>query len=152
MLNTTLIPDDWTPKLASAIAGALREFVPRLGSEPLAMLAVDCHPWHGGLGLAALTGIEVATQSFLADPAEMAAWRYFDFARDMPSWKATSELGNQMKSAYHVGDCTAIADAFLHACATAITSNVVCEALAPLVRTNTFRLSVAHPDDGREFV
>jgi hypothetical protein len=150
-LNDT-VPRDWTPRLASAIAGALREFAPQLGTELLAMLALDCHPWHGSIGIAALTAKEIAADRAFDDPAEMAAWRFFDFARDFESWEAATALGQEMKSVYYSGDRPAVVEAFLGACAAAITSDVVVEALDGIARVDGFRLSVAHPDNGREFV
>lgn len=116
------------------------------------MLALDCHPWHGSIGIAALTAKEVATDRALDDPAEMAAWRFFDFARDFESWQAATALGQEMKSAYDSGDRPAVVEAFLSACAAAMTSNAVGEALEGFTRAPGFRLSVAHPDNGREFV
>jgi hypothetical protein len=151
-VNGKVIPDDWAPRLASAISAAMREFAPLVGAEPLAMLALDCHPWHGTLGLAALTAREVASDNLLADPAEMAAWRYFDFAQEFPSWKVVSDLGKRMRLDYEAGDRLAVAEAFMRACAAAISSKSVGDALAAFVRTDGFRLSVAHPDDRREFV
>ena len=151
-MNSTFIPDDWTQQLASAIAATLREFAPRIGAEPLAMLALDCHPWNGTLGLAALTATEVVSDNLLADPAEMAAWQHFDYAGELPSWQAASGLGKRMKSAYEAGDRPAVSEAFFRAAAAALTSHVVSDSLAAFSRTDNFRLSVAHPDDGREFV
>lgn len=146
------VPRDWTPRLASAIAGALREFAPQVGAEPLAMLALDCHPWHGSIGIAALTVKEIAADRALDDPAEMAAWRFFDFARDFDSWQVASELGQEMKSAYDSGDRPVVVEAFFRACAAAIKSNAVAKGLEGFIRIDGFRLSVAHPDNGREFV
>jgi hypothetical protein len=151
-LNDAQVPDDWIPRLASAIAAALREFAPKLGAEPLAMLALDFHPWHGSIGLAALTATEVATDKSLADPAEMAAWRFFDFARDFESWQLTTPLAEQMRSAYYSGDRPAVVEAFFGACAAAISSEPVSAALGEFTRAIGFGISVAHPDNGREFV
>jgi hypothetical protein len=150
-MNET-VPRDWTPRLASAIAGALREFTQHVGAEPLVMLALDCHPWHGSIGIAALTANEATADKALNDPAEMAAWRFFDFARDFDSWQVATVLGQQMKSAYYSGDRPAVVEAFFSACAAAITSNVVGEAIESFIRLDGFRFSVAHPDNGREFV
>jgi hypothetical protein len=147
-----LIPDDWTPRLASAIVAALREFAPQVGAEPLAMLALDCHPWHGTIGVAALTAKEVAGDKGLADPAEMAAWRFFDFARDFDCWQVATVLAQEMKSAYYSGGRPAVVEACFSACAAAITCDVVGEALEGFARVDGFRLSVAHPDNRREFV
>ncbi|MEZ6142795.1 MAG: hypothetical protein R3B84_19710 [Zavarzinella sp.] len=150
LLNDTVLKN-WTLRLSLAIAGALLELAPQVGAEPLAMLALDCHPWHGNIGIAALTAKEVADKA-INDPAEMAAWRFFDFARDFGSWQVATVLGQEMKSAYYSGERPAVVKAFFSACAIAITSSVVAEAIAGFVRVDGFRLSVAHPDDGREFV
>jgi hypothetical protein len=147
-----LVPHDWTPRLVSAIAAALREFAPKVGAEPLAMLALDCHPWHGSIGIAALTAKEVAADKALDDPAEMAAWRFFDFACDFDSWRVAGVLAQEMKSAYYSGDRPAVVEAFFSACAAAITSDAVGGALESFTRVDGFRLSVAHPDNGREYV
>jgi hypothetical protein len=116
------------------------------------MLALDCRPWHGSIGLAALTATEVVTDKALADPAEMAAWRYFDFPRDFESWQLATALAEAMRSAYYSGNRPAVVEAYFGACAAALTSEAVGEALGGFTRTDGFRLSVAHPDDGREFV
>jgi hypothetical protein len=146
------VPHDWTPRLASAIAEALCEFAAKFGTEPLSILALDCHPWQGSIGIAALTAKEVAADSAFNNPAEMAAWRFFDFARDFESWQAAVALGVQMKSAYYSGDRPAVVEAFFSACAAAISSDSVAEALKAITLVDAFRLSVAHPDNGREFV
>ncbi len=147
-----MVPRDWTPRLALAIAGALREFASHVGTEPLAMLALDCHPWHGSIGIAVLTAKEVAADRALDNPAEMAAWRFFDFASEFDSWHAATALGQEMKAAYYSGDRPAVVEAFFSACAAAITSDAVAVALEGFIRVDDFRLSAAHPDDRREFV
>ncbi len=154
-----LVRADWTPRLADALAGAIREIAPRLGGEPVVMLAVDCHPWDRTLGLSLLTRAEAAADALLADPAEVAAWRWFDFARDLTAWGPAAALGDEMRAAYEADDSDvassdrpAVAAAFLRACAAALQSAQVGDALARLTRADGFRLSAAHPDDGREFV
>jgi hypothetical protein len=151
-LNDKLVPHNWTPRLVSAIAAALREFAPQVAAERLAILALYCHPWHGSIGIAALTAKEVTSDKALDDPAEMAAWRFFDFARDFDSWQVTTVLAQEMKSAYYSRDRPEVVEAFFRACAAAITSDAVAEALEGFTRVDGFRLSVAHPDNGREFV
>ena len=57
-----------------------------------------------------------------------------------------------MRAAYEAADDRrAVAEAFLRACAVAMTSLDVAAAVELLVRGGDFRISVAHPDDGREF-
>ena len=60
------VPDHWKPRLASALAAAIRESRQVLGSEPIVCLDIGCFPWHGGFELSALT-----TTEFAADPAVM---------------------------------------------------------------------------------
>jgi hypothetical protein len=138
--------------LADAIAAAVREFAPKLRGEAVALLAVDCHPWHGSIALAILTVAEVAADGLLADPAEMAAWRHYDFARGLSSWQPVAGLGQEMQAAYEAGDRPAVGEAFLRACAAAVSSPQVAASLELLERSGDFRISVAHPDDGHEFV
>jgi hypothetical protein len=146
------VPEDWTARLAAAIAAALSDFAARPSAEAVAMLAVDCHPWHGSLALALLTTAEAETDPLLADPAEMAAWRYYDFARDLPCWQSVAQLGAEMRAAYDAGERPAVAIAFLRACTAAVLSPQAGAALRRLSQARGFRLSVAHPDNGQEFV
>jgi hypothetical protein len=147
----TPVPDDWVPRLAATVAATIREFAPRLGGIPVKMLAVDCHPWNGFVGLAVLTADEAIKDGTLADPSEMAAWHY-GFSEGLASWRPAAPLGSLMRAAYEAADDRrAVAEAFLRACAVAMTSPDVAAALESLVRVGDFRISVAHPDDGREF-
>ena len=146
------VPEDWTPRLAEAVAGALREFAPTLGGEPVILLAVDCHPWNGTLGLSGLTAAEAEADSLLNDPAEMAAWEHYEFAARLASWQPTAGLGAEMQAAYDAGDRPAVAAAFLSACAAAVRSPSVSAALTSLTQADGFRWSVTHPDSGQEFV
>ena len=146
------VPDDWTSQLATIVAATIREFAPRLGDLPVTMLAVDCHPWHGSVELAVLTADEATKDTMLADPSEMAAWRHFGFSEGLASWRAAAPLGRSMKAAYEAADDRrAAAEAFLRACAFAVAAPEVAAAIGSLVRAADFRISVAHPDDGRDF-
>jgi hypothetical protein len=128
------------------------EFAPQLGGDEVAILAVDCHPWHGLITLALLTAEEVQSNPLLVDPAEMAAWRHYDFTRASVAWQPVTELGREMQTAYERGQRSDVAEAFLRACAEAVSSPLVAAALGQLSRADAFRLSVTHPDDNREFV
>jgi hypothetical protein len=145
------VPNDWTPRLVASIA--VREFAPALGGSPVAMLAVDCHPWHGSVELALLTAGEVAAAPELADPADMAAWRHYRFSNGLAAWQLVASLGREVRVAYEAAaDPGAAAEAFMRACADAAVSPQVTAAVKLLVRAAGFRLTVTHPDDGREFV
>jgi hypothetical protein len=138
--------------LTDTLASAVCEFAPQLVGEAVVLLAVDCHPWHGRIALAALTAAEVAADPPLADPAEMAAWRYYDFTEALSAWQPAARLGREMRAAYEAGDRPQVADAYLRTCARAVGSAQFTAALACLQRASGFRVSVTHPDDGREFV
>lgn len=147
-----LIPANWTPQLADAIAASLREFAPRLQGNEVVLLAVICLPWHGLLSLAILTAEELAEDAALADPRSTMEWRYGEFTEEIQSWRQTTPLAQQMRAAYDgSSDCPAAAIAFLRACATAAATATVTEAVGTLTRANGFRISIPHPDSGREF-
>jgi hypothetical protein len=82
----------------------------------------------------------------------MAAWKHYDFASQLSSWRPVEELSRQMQIAYEAGNKPAVADAFLRACAAAVSSPQVVVALALLKHSDNFQVSAAHPDDDREFV
>lgn len=138
--------------LADIIAATVREFAPVLRGTPVVLLAVDCQPWHGLLGISLLTAAEVDADAQLADPAEMAAWRYYDFSAGLASWQPAALLGRFMQAAYEsASDRQATAESFLRACAGAVASPLVVAAVRSLERTGNFRISVTDPDNGREF-
>lgn len=105
------------------------------------------------VGLAILTGEELANNRMLAEPAEMAAWRHYDFASQLAAGRSFIPLGEQMRSAYYQAENRPrTAEAFLEACAVAVTAPPVTAALELLKREKGFRISVTHPDSNREFV
>jgi hypothetical protein len=149
------VPDDWTSRLASAIAAALREFSGSgLRGEPAAAFDVGCFPWHGSVELSVLTAAALDADPVLAEPGEQSAWPHYDFAAGLPAWEPVAELGRQMANAYRAaGEAgrPAVVEAYLRACAAAVASPLVQEALGALRHDSRFRVSVAHPDDGRQF-
>jgi hypothetical protein len=82
----------------------------------------------------------------------MAAWRHHDFTQELLSWQPVAVLGREMQAAYEAGERPTVAESFLRSCAAAVSSPQVVAALALLERADEFRVSVTHPDDGREFV
>ncbi len=147
------VPSDWTPRLAAAVADAIREFAPTLRGSPVVLLAVDCHPWHGSVDLAVLTAGEVAADAGLADPADMAAWQHYCFSDRLAAWRPVAALGAEARRGYEAAaDPQAAAEAFMRACAAATAHPEVVAAAELLERAAGFRFTVTHPDDGREFV
>jgi hypothetical protein len=138
--------------LTGVVAAAVRDLASHLRGTPVALLAVDCHPWNGSLGLAVLTASEADADSLLADPSEMAAWQHFQCAAGLPAWGPAADLGREMRAAYTAAaDRRATVDQYLRACAAAMANPEVAAAVELLDRDRRFRVSVAHPDDGREF-
>lgn len=145
--------EDWTGRLAAAIAATLREFTLQIGNTSISLLAVDCHPWHGRIGLSALTSAELGRDALLNDPSEMAAWQHHDFSNPFPAWQPVRRLGEEMQGAYeNSSNRPAVAENYFQACARAVTSSEVRSAIELLPRAGAFRVSVSHPDSGREFV
>jgi hypothetical protein len=98
-----------------------------------------------------------------ADPdlvAEIASWRYYNFAGEWTSWKSAEELLKQMSAVYHGDpdddgdldkDLAAVATEFVKACATAVANADVKKALGEFNRDGRFRINVVHPDSRQEF-
>ncbi|WP_143392989.1 hypothetical protein [Fimbriiglobus ruber] len=150
------MPEDWIPRLAVAVAAALREYSAwRLRGKPVVAFDVGCFPWHGSVELSLLTADELDTDPALQEPGELAAWHHYNFSAGLSSWDPESELGRQMAEAYQAADNEgsrlATVDTFLRACAEAIARPEVTEALGSLVRDARFQIRVAHPDNGRQF-
>jgi hypothetical protein len=147
-----LVPAAWTARLADAIAASLREFAPQLQGSEVVLLQVTCLPWHGLLGLAILTAEEFAEDARLADPRRTMDWQHGEFTEEVEAWGPTAALAQEMRAAYYgSSDCPAAALAFLRACARAAAAATVVKAVSLLERADGFRVSVPHPDDGREF-
>ena len=147
------MPDDhWAKQLAGLIRGSILEFSEQV-TDQIEMVAVDCHPWNGFLALAALTHAEALRDPALADPAEMAAWEHYDFGSTLASWTPASNLSLQMREEYsEAGNFKAgVAEAYFRACAAAVGSDEVRRSLASRWLSDTFRISVAHPDTGEEY-
>jgi hypothetical protein len=152
MASGTPVPGNWTSRLAAAVAAVVRELAAELQGAPVVLLAVDCHPWHGALDLAVLTAEEADADELLMNPAEMAAWRYYHFTEGRASWSPAAALGREMREAYEAAsDRQAAAEEFFRGCAVALTRPEAAAAIERLERDRRFRISVAHPDDGREF-
>lgn len=149
------VSDDWTTQLASAIAAAIREFRPLLGNEPIACLDIGCFPWHGSIELSALTVAELDADSAVLGPQEIASWRYYNFSNELASWVKAAVLGQRMSQAYYTAEDdirAATAEAYMQGCATAVVSPEVKDAVDSLPRDPRFRIRVAHPDSGRNFM
>lgn len=145
-----MVTPQWRNKLSQAIVNAVPILQARLGDDALVILALDCHPWNGGLYLAALTQSEVNADPLLCDPAEMAAWRHYHFTEGL-AWNVDS-LCDAMKTDYYSSeDHDATAESYLRSCAAALSDETVVRALRPLPLHNDFRLSVTHPDHGTEY-
>jgi hypothetical protein len=146
---------DWTPRLAAAIAAALREFgTGRPRGKPVVAFDVGCLLWHGLAELSVLTAEELDADPVMLELGEQAAWHHDNFPVGLASWTAAAESGRQMAEAYRSvgeGGRAEMVDAFLRASAAAVASAEVRAALESLERDPRFRVSVAHPDNGQRF-
>ncbi|MBA4191400.1 MAG: hypothetical protein C0467_25755 [Planctomycetaceae bacterium] len=141
----------WIGALAQRVATTLSAYRVRVNCA-VEVIALDCHPWNGLLELSLLTAEEIARDPALNDAREMAAWEHYNFGSRVIEWRLSDELEAFMRSSYNsAGEYrTAVADRFIGACAIACYSELVQQAVARYALTNHFRMSVSHPDDGRE--
>ncbi|WP_145238376.1 hypothetical protein [Urbifossiella limnaea] len=103
-----------------------------------------------------MTAAEADADGRLLDPREMAAWGRYWYTDELPAWTPVAELGQEMRPAYEAaagttGEHREVAEAYFQACARAVASPEVGKAVDLFVRDLRFRLTVTHPDDGREF-
>jgi len=144
--------ETWSSDLAGIIAATVAELAPNFAGESIAMLAIDCHPWHGTLALCVLTESECADDPELRDPAEMAAWRFFECSEGVDAWSPAFALAESMRAAYDAADdSAAVAGSYLQNCADALAHQSVSDALSKLNVSPQFRLSITHPDVGTEY-
>jgi hypothetical protein len=118
------------------------------------MFALDCAPWNGMIGLAFLTRSELKDAPFLADVAEMAAWKYFDFSADLPSWQPAIGVASRMRPCYEAAEEANRQDVvrqFCRRCAEAVASEPVQDMLARYRLARDFKITVQHPDTAEEF-
>jgi hypothetical protein len=144
--------DDWKIDLSATVACTLNAFSSQI-QDRVELFAIDCHPWNGILFLAFLTVPEVEMNPKLKEPAEMAAWRYYDFASVVSAWKPSLKLGGLMREAYEQAEknCPEVADVFFRACADAAKMTAVQRAISKYKLSNAFRITVCHPDTGQEY-
>lgn len=146
------IADTWSNRFSRVVIDTLNALLPRLTNTPISMLAIDCHPWDGGLYLAILQRSEVDDDPAIDAPDEMTAWHLYDCGESMVEWEPASVLATEMQRDYDQADNNkAIADDYLRACADALSSAEVNTIVQEFDLDASFRIRVAHPDDGREF-
>ena len=131
------------------VSTALSEFREQ-ASEQMEQFAVDCHPWNGSILLAFLTTAEVQESPFLAEPEELAAWKYYDIASVRSS--THPDVGQWMQDAYSQYDDKAVgAELFFQACADVMASTAIQEILSKYNLSKGFKIVVLHPDTGKEY-
>lgn len=143
----------WQSELAASISEALVEFRPR-ADDAMEVLALDCHPWNGEIGLSFLTNLESETSPAIADLSEMASWKYFDFTAELIAWKSAMRVGSSMRPLYEgveEADRKKVVRRFLLHCAQAVASKHVQSALATYTLAANFKITVQHPDTCEEF-
>ena len=152
------VPDDWTLRLAQAIATAIRDFhKSSLKGSPVVAFDLGCFPWHGRIELSFLTAADLDADPGLFDRSEIASWPHYDFVGVTGLWPDGKELGQQMADLYSDTDDVRddirdrVVGAFLLASAEAVATPEVTAALNELTRDPRFQIWVQHPDTGQEF-
>jgi hypothetical protein len=148
----TLAFEQWRRDLTTLFSTALGEFNAGIDDE-MEMFAVDCHPWNAVIVLAFLTHAELKDAPFLAEVAEMAAWKYYDFGADLPCWHSELDIGSRMRTEYEKAgeNRSTVATQFFKASAEAVASKQVQDALFTYRLTEKFKITVPHPDTGEEY-
>lgn len=152
-----LVPDEWTPRLAQAVASAVRDYHrSNLNDSTVVVFDLGCFPWHGRIELSLLTAADLEADPGLFDRSEIASWPHYDFTREWEIWRTEADevVGRQMSALYHdTEDDTreVLVEAFLRASASAVATPEVTDALNTLIRDPRFQIWVLHPDTGRQF-
>lgn len=161
---------DWrtfSDRLAEAIAAELVAQDEKLRDRVLRAIALDVHPWHGHIGLSALTDRDPAYESIVVQREEIASWGLFELARrgscwarvrELEDWMGEQSVGKNPDAADYDHDAEprtaaqqAVADhAALEASARALDDERVTEALSRFRLAPDFERFVGHPDDSSQ--
>lgn len=147
------VTQTWKDNFAQILIDTLMKLHESIGNIPLSMIAIDCHPWHGGLYLAILQFSEVNCDPNLANLDEMAAWQMYDCAQSLSQWQPINKLAQKMGDDYSQATISKaiIAENYFQACADVLSSDKVSTIIQKFQLQDNFRISVAHPDHGKEF-
>ncbi len=144
---------NWTASLTKLIVLAVKEFQDSVKPDPIVMFDLGCYPWNGLLELSALTAAELKHTQILNDAHEIAAWRFYNFSRQLFSWTEAAKLGAQMKAVYEAEpDRNLVTTQFLKLCEKAILVPSVIESIEQLNPNEQVRISIIHPDTGEDFL
>ena len=149
----TIASEEYQRDLTTLISTALGQFRTGINDE-MEMFAVDCHPWNGVIVLAFLTRAELNDAPFLAEVAEMAAWKYYDFGADLPCWHSSSEIGSRMRTEYEEAGAnrSTVATQFFRVRAQVVASKPVQDVLFTYRLTDKFKITIPHPDTDEEYL
>jgi hypothetical protein len=142
----------WQSELTTLITAILDEFK-SVTEDDMEMFAVDFHPWHGTIALAFLTRSESEGGPSLRKASEMAAWKYYDFGAGLTSWRSAPGVASAMRVGYERAgeDRHDVAGRFFRACAAALASKPVQQALSQYRQAKGFGTTIPHPDTGEEY-
>ena len=154
----SLVPDDWTSRLAHALATVIRDFHRSvLKGSPVLVFDLGCYPWHGRIELSVLTTTDLDADDGLFDQSEIAAWPHYHFNLGHAFWRSQVDegLAQQMAAQYHdsknQSNRGTVVHAFLQACAETVATPEVTAVLNELSRDPRVQIWVQHPDTGRQF-
>jgi hypothetical protein len=139
----------WSVVFESFLEDTLEKFSKET-NEVMERFSVDCHPWNGSIFLAFLTSDEASESPFLLEPAEIAAWKYYDFASARSS--THPEIAKEMHDIYYASEDKELsAKNFFVACADVVAKKSIQNMLAKFKLSSTFQITISHPDTGTEF-
>jgi len=138
-------PFAFTARLARALAQELRAQHARLSDETMRLFDLGCFPWHGYLELSFLTDTDTAWSTRQPLEASVGDWRLYNF---VPQWPLARDIAGEMKRHYEQAPSPREAAlCYFQACAAAVCSEEVSEALSVYHRTPDFYVRVFDPDD-----
>ena len=144
--------EQWQSKLSNLITLSIDEWGKKHKNIEVSMFAVDCHPWSGFLSLALLTQSEVDEDKLLANSEEMAAWEYFNFSEGYKVWLPSKKLAVSMQEEWSASaNIHFTSEKYFIACASAVGSDLVSSKILDLKRSVGFVVSVANPDNNKEY-
>lgn len=144
--------EQWQSKLSNLIALSIEEWGKKHKNIEVSMFAVDCHPWSGFLSLALLTQSEVDEDKLLANSEEMAAWEYFNFSEGYKVWLPSKKLAVSMQEEWSASaNIDFTSEKYFIACASAVGSDLVSSKILDLKISVGFVVSVANPDNNKEY-
>jgi len=134
-------------QLAVVIGNTLTRFRSEL-NEPISIVALDFHPWHGRMALAVLTESELARESRLVDANMVSSWNHYDIGAGYAEWQPAQKMATAMESLYVQ---TQDANILFQCCASALGARPAVKAALRSAVADDFQMRVVNADDQRDY-